>query len=171
MARDRKTGTYSKSSAGKAAKAYQVAMRRRAMSLLMEQGLEQKEVARRLGVSEGTVSGDVAAIKQVVLAEAVVNIERLLAREALALDDDEAALRMVLGEVETVGGVVKGYETLLMIMRRRAELLGLDAQERRKQRELDGNSEGLDELLARLLDDEAGDEGEGEDYTPTQANS
>ena len=52
-------------------------------------------------------------------------------------------------------GVVKGYETLLMIMRRRAELLGLDAQERRKQRELDGNSEGLDELLARVLEDEA----------------
>jgi DNA-binding CsgD family transcriptional regulator len=147
-------GSYSKSSAGKAQKAYRIAMRRRAVSLLMDQGLEQKEIAQRLGVSEGTVSGDVAAIKVEAIREAVAGVERMVAREALALDEDEEALRTMLGEAETAAGVMKGYETVLMIMRRRAELLGLDAQQRRKQKELDGAADDLDALLERVMDDE-----------------
>ena len=160
---DRKGG-YGKSAAGKARKAYQVAMRRRAVSLLMDQGLEQQEIAKRLGVSEGTVSGDVTAIKRAAVAEAVANVTQMVAREALALDEDEAALRGILGEAETVTGVMKGYETVLMIMRRRAELLGLDAQQRRKQQELDGGADELDELLRRVLGEER-DDGNG-DGTP-----
>lgn len=127
------------------------------MSLLLDQGLEQKEIALRLGVSAGTVSGDVAAIKVEAIRAAVANVERMVAREALALDEDEVTLRTMLGEAETVSGTLKGYETVLMIMRRRAELLGLDAQQRRKQQEVDGATDDLDTLLARVLV-----EGEGE---------
>ena len=47
-----------------------------------------------------------------------------------------------------------------MIMRRRAELLGLDAQQRRKERELDHDSSELDDLLARVLANESEKESE-----------
>jgi hypothetical protein len=45
------------------------------------------------------------------------------------------------------------YEAVLSIMRRRADLLGLDAPARRRQAELEGEGDDLDALLARVLRD------------------
>jgi hypothetical protein len=62
--REKRKGTYSKSAAGKARKQWEIVQRRRAVALLLDQGIEQKEISRQLGVSAATVSGDVAALRE-----------------------------------------------------------------------------------------------------------
>ncbi len=128
-------------------------MRRRALAMLLDQGLTQEEAAAELGVSPATISSDVAAIKRSLEAAAAVDVARKVAREAGALDADEAALRALVAEARTPSAIKSMYEAVLSIMRRRADLLGLDAPARRRQAELEGEGDDLDALLARVLRD------------------
>jgi transposase-like protein len=167
MPRGGNTSGYSKSSAGKAAKRWGIANRRRMVALLLNSGLNQAQVAEVLGVSAGTVSEDVAAIEEGLRVSAQTSLAEKMAREEQALVEDEVAVRSEMGEARTTSARLRIHDHVLAIMRRRSELLGLDAQERRKQRELEAGQEGLDELLARVLAEETEQEsGEPVDYTP-----
>ena len=124
--------------------------------MLLDQGLTQEQAAAELGVSPATVSADVAAIKRSLEAAAAVDLERMVAREADALDRDEQALRVLVAEAGTPAAIKGMYEAVLSIMRRRADLLGLDAATRRRQAEVERESDELDALLARVLADLGG---------------
>jgi hypothetical protein len=144
-----------KTSAGKAAKSLEIADRRRRVALMRRLGMEQKAVAEALGVSEATISGDVAAMKEAWAKSAVEDIGEMVAQEQAALDGDEVEFRRLLEGAETAGQKVKVYDTVLSIMRRRAELVGLDSVLRRKQAEMEAGSRGLDALLEEVMREEA----------------
>jgi transposase-like protein len=166
------TKGYSKSSGGKAAKRWDIANRRRMVALLLNSGLNQAQVAEALGVSAGTVSEDGAAIEEGLRQSARLSLAEKMAREEQALVEDEVAVRLEMAEARTTSARLRIHDHVLAIMRRRSELLGLDAQERRKQKEMEAGQEGLDELLARVLagedarEVEESDSSEPEDYTP-----
>jgi hypothetical protein len=141
----------SKTSAGKAAKSLEIADRRRRVALMLRLGMEQRQVAEGLEVSEATISGDVAAMKEAWARSAEEDICEMVAQERAALDGDEVEFRRLLGEAETTGQKVKVYDTVLSIMRRRAELVGLDSVLRRKQAEMETGSRGLDALLEEVM--------------------
>ena len=142
-----------KSSAAKAAARFQIASRRREVAALYRQGLQQKEIAERLGVSEATICADVAHLKSLLTAGSVEDIRETVAEERAALDDDEGAMRELLLQTLSESpnstsqkAVIQSYQMILSIMRRRAALLGLDGAARTQNED---NSE-LDAILARL---------------------
>ncbi len=83
----------SKTVAGKAARARAIAERRRLVALLLRAVMEQQEVARELGVSEATVSGDVEALKEAWARGAAEDIAEMVVQERSALDVDEVRWR------------------------------------------------------------------------------
>jgi DNA-binding CsgD family transcriptional regulator len=117
-------------SARKAQKTTQIADRRRELLLLLRSGLTQAEAAARLGVSEATVSGDVAALRAALRQEAVKELGELVDLECAALDADEAALRAQLGAAADVRTVVLLYQQIGVIQDRRAKWRGFDTPPR-----------------------------------------
>jgi transcriptional regulator with XRE-family HTH domain len=136
----------SKTSGRKAAKQFEIAERRRMVALLVRAGVTQQEVAARLGMSEGTVSGDVAALKEAWARAAQEDVAQMVVEERAALDADEVKWRELMGQAETPTSKARCYDTVLAIMHRRAQLVGLDSVLKRKQAELEAGSRGLDAL-------------------------
>jgi hypothetical protein len=129
------------------------------VALLLNAGCTQAQVADALGVAASTVSEDVAAIEEAMRRSAETGLADKMAREEGALLEDELAVRLELAEADSTSARLRIYDTVLAIMRRRADLLGLDAQQRRKVAEMEAGQQSLDELLLRALGgDELGDE-------------
>jgi DNA-binding CsgD family transcriptional regulator len=152
MADEITTARGPRTSAGKSQARWRIANRRRAVALMLDQGREQKEIAEELGVSEATVSGDVAYLLRSVDALSRASVLDKLRRDEAALLDDELQFRLDLGEAATQSGRIHVSAHILSIMRRRAELLGFDARERRKNVELERSTSELDQLLSQLDD-------------------
>jgi hypothetical protein len=155
-----------KTAAGKAAKGLEIARRRREVALLLRSGLTQQEVAGALGVSEGTVSGDVKVLKEELWREGLLDVEGMVREELAALAADEVALRSGMFDEEKGGKVrLYVYDRVLAVLNRRAQLAGLDSVLRRKQAEMEREGSGLEALLVQVLGEgdvrESGD-GEGE---------
>ena len=123
------------------------------LSLLLEAGYTQQQAAVELSVSEATISSDVNAIIQSLRADTRLTLQQKVERDEQALLIDEALFRSLLSTASTQTAQQRAYETVLSIMRRRSELLGLDATERRKLQEAEGDSEDLDALLRRAFSD------------------
>ena len=136
--------------------------RRRQVALYVRQGLQQQEIAELLGVSDGTVSSDVDALKAMYVSTATQEIAEYVAQERVALDGDEASLRAELVEATSLSARLYIYDRLLAIQRRRSELMGLDSVLRRKNEELRASTNELDDLLRRAVDNsyELVDEGD-----------
>lgn len=134
-------------SAAKAARKLSITDRRRQAALLLRAGLTQHQVAAQLGVSEATISSDVAALKALLQAAAVEDVAEWRARELLALDGDEARLRA--GWEPLAKGGLLVYDRILAIMARRAGLLALDLPARKADPRAGAAAE-LDALLQDL---------------------
>jgi hypothetical protein len=144
-----------KTAAAKAAKSLEIAERRRMLALMLRSGLAQQEAAAVLGVSEATISVDVAALKEAWARDANEAVEEMLRAELQALDADEYRFRSLLGEARSLTAQLRTYETILSIMHRRSQLAGLDSVLRRKQAEQQGDQADLDALLGRVMEDMA----------------
>jgi transposase-like protein len=144
------TRPYPKSPEGKAHKRWEIANRRRAVALLLDTGCTQAGIAEALGVSEGTVSEDKQAIEEGLQEAAEKSLVEKVAREEAALDGDEVALRAELVEAESGAVRLEIYQTILALMRRRSDLVGLSAAERRRLEARDAGA--LDALLRMALE-------------------
>ncbi len=138
-------------SARKARKSFEIADRRRNVVMLLRSGLDQKEIARELGVSEATISADVDAIKAQWSAHSNVEVGDLVRAELDSLDADEQMIRREIREMVRPDHRLAARKLIVQIQNRRAQLLGLDASHRMKQTAQDGGSNELDALLSDVL--------------------
>lgn len=113
--------------ARKAAHRSEQAERRRQVAALHLTRLPQREIGRRLGVSDTTVCRDLAAIRAEWIREARDNVATATLRELASLDADEARWRGKMAAAKDEETQFKCYTLVLKIMERRARLLGLDA--------------------------------------------
>lgn len=104
--------------------------------------ISEREMARKLRVSLGTISHDVAAVRAEWLAHRTTNVEQIASEDLARLERAEAAIW-----TQIEGGKLLAIDRLLAIMERRAKLLGLDAPSKvditHRVREL-AEQEGLD---------------------------
>jgi FixJ family two-component response regulator len=75
-----------------------MAARRQQVAALLHAGFQQCEIAEQLGVSEATVSGDCAVLREQWRVAAAVDYAEVAAAALAALDGDEAGLRELLGQ-------------------------------------------------------------------------
>jgi predicted transcriptional regulator len=141
-----------KTSAEKARRRYNIVERRRQVALYLRQGLQQQEIADLLGVSDATVSSDVDALKAMYVSTATQEVAEYVAQERVALDGDEASLRAELVEATSLSARLAIYDRIIVLMRRRSDLLGLDSVLRRKNEEMRASTNELDDLLRRAVD-------------------
>lgn len=95
----------------------------------------QTQIAEKLGVSQPTVSGDIAAVR----AEVQCDRKALLEREAAALD----GLQQSLAGQNAQAFSLEIIDRILAVMKRRAALHGLDAATRVKLELADATDEDL----------------------------
>jgi DNA-binding CsgD family transcriptional regulator len=146
----KRVGTGGPSPAMRAAKRTEIAHRRRQIQALHLARVPQKEIARRLEISESLVSKDLRKISEEWKAAYVHDMQRLKWRECAALDADEQRVRARIASVPDVpplqgitdaesrqahaqvwDQISRTYcrlqETAIKIMQLRAKLLGLEA--------------------------------------------
>ncbi len=123
----------------------QIEARRRTVSLGLRAGLTRTEVATRLGLTPAAVALEGKAMGAEPAGERGV---RLLEEECAALDADEMSLRLRMLSATTEVALARIYDLVLRIMKRRADLRGLDSTARRK--EGTSASAELDALLNSL---------------------
>lgn len=139
--------------AQRAIKRTEILARRRKVSQLHLSRIPQKEIAKRLEVSEACVSNDLKKVHEAWKTEYTHDAQRLKWRETAALDSDEARIRARLASVPDVpllqaqagaedralhaelwDSVSRTYcrlqETAIKIMTLRAKLLGLEAPQK-----------------------------------------
>lgn len=103
------------------------AERRRQVASMHLARVAQREIARRLSISESAVSKDLKAIRGEWAKEARDNVGTATLRELATLDADEARFRAKMAASKDEEQQVRLYSLILKIMERRARLLGLDA--------------------------------------------
>ena len=147
-----------------AARRLEMAARRRNVATLLLRRISQREIARLLQISTGTVSTDLKAIREEWKAEARVVLEDHIARELAVLNTDEQYWRSQMVTAESMDVRLKMYDRVLKIMDRRADMLGLNAPIRlelaRMEAEKFAREYGLDaaELVAeaqRIMEEHA----------------
>lgn len=116
----------------RSAKKTEVSARRRKVAALHLSRVPQREIAKRLGVSETLISRDLDTIRERWTKEYISDHQKLKLRELAALDQDETRARSRLVNVPDADfkNFVKVQEIVLKIMDRRAKLLGLDAPQK-----------------------------------------
>lgn len=103
----------------------EIANRRRVVATMRLAHLTQEEIAHRLGVSAGTISGDMQAIRQEWAERRRTDYDEWVGEELAKLDRLEQALIP-----KAVQGDPVSVDRVLSVMDRRARLLGLDKPER-----------------------------------------
>lgn len=104
------------------AEALRIEERRKKVSQLYLRHQPQTEIARVLGVTQATISTDLAALREQWKSAGLMNTDEVKQREAVELDEMEA-------EAAVEFSKRKQYEWMdrrLKIKERRAKLLGLD---------------------------------------------
>jgi transcriptional regulator with XRE-family HTH domain len=107
------------------AKLDEIAARRQQVATLRLAHLSQAEIARKLGVSVGTVNADLQAIRQEWAERRRSSFEEWLDEELAKLDRLERALLPL-----ALQGQATAADRVLSVMDRRAKLLGLNKPER-----------------------------------------
>lgn len=112
----------------RAAKRLEIAERRRKIAQMLLARTPQREIARILEVSTGTVSTDLAALRREWAKDALLSLENHIAQELAALNADEGMLRnrMILAG-DNAKLRLETYDRVLRVMERRSKLMGLDA--------------------------------------------
>lgn len=126
---------YAPTPTGKSAARFTIANRRRQVAALVLARVDERTIARTLGVSRGTVAKDKARILVTWREAAERDILDSRAEAAAALDADEVRLRSVFDEVlrgKDVEGALEVYDRILKVADARARLLGLNAPEQRE---------------------------------------
>jgi hypothetical protein len=110
-------------------------------------GFQQRAIAEQLGVSEATVSGDCAVLREQWRVAAAADYAEVAAAALAALDVDEAGLRELLGGNLSPRDRVAVYNQIGLIQERRAKWRGFDSPPR---------AAGMGDLVAvlALLDGE-----------------
>jgi hypothetical protein len=112
---------------GKALLRTKVADRRRQVGRLHLSRVPQRDIARKLGISQATVSADLKLLRADWRHEAKGTIAEASFRELAALDADEATFRAKMAATKEEDLQIRYYQLVLKIMERRARILGLDA--------------------------------------------
>jgi hypothetical protein len=97
-----------------------MAARRQQVAALLHAGFQQCEIAAQLGVSEATVSGDCAVLREQWRVVAAADYADVAAAALAALDVDEAGLRELLGGNLSPRDRVAVYNQIGLIQERRA---------------------------------------------------
>jgi DNA-binding transcriptional ArsR family regulator len=100
-----------------------IAERRKKVSQLYLRHQNQYEIARALGVSQQTVSLDIAALREAWKAEGVTNFDQVKEREAVELDEMEAEAAIQFSRRQNW----EWFDRRIKVKERRARMLGLDA--------------------------------------------
>lgn len=112
----------------RAARRVEIADRRRQMTALLLRRIPQREIARLLKVSTGTVSEDMKAVRREWQVESQTALEHHIAHELAILNNDERELRLAM---LTYGNNIEArlhiYDRVMKVMIERRKLLGLDA--------------------------------------------
>lgn len=122
--------------------------RRAKVSELWTMGLEQWEIADKIGVSEATISRDVAALEEQSSSESVEKRAAYKAHQFGVLRASDRRLAIIIakrGENIPAADLARLTDCRLRIMERIAKLLGLDAPAKT---ELSGPDGGPIELVA-----------------------
>jgi hypothetical protein len=104
--------------------------RRQQVAALLHAGFQQCEIAEQLGVSEATVSGDCAVLREQWRVAAAADYAEVAAAALAALDVDEAGLRELLGGNLSPRDRVAVYNQIGLIQERRAKWRGFDSPQR-----------------------------------------
>lgn len=104
------------------AEAVKIEERRKKVSSLYKRHQSQAEIARVLGVSQQTISVDIAAIRETWKQEGLLNFDEVKQREAAELDEMEAEAAVEFGKRKNW----EWFDRRLKVKERRARLLGLD---------------------------------------------
>lgn len=110
----------------KSKKQAEIAERRRLVAGLYLRHVHQADIARELGVDQGTVSRDITALKEEWRTQALSDVQDRVRQELAELDH----LESLCGERFDSTGQVGWIAQRLAIKERRAKLLGLDAPKR-----------------------------------------
>lgn len=111
----------------RAARKVEIAERRRRITQLLYRRVSQREIARLLNISTGTVSEDMKAVRKEWQAEAVVSLEAHIARELATMDNDEQMLRVEMAAAKNTDQMLRVFDRVLRVQESRRKLLGLDA--------------------------------------------
>jgi hypothetical protein len=107
-----------------------MAERRQQVAALLHAGFQQRAIAEQLGVSEATVSGDCAVLREQWRVAAAADYAEVAAAALAALDVDEAGLRELLGQSLSPRDRVAVYGQIGLIQERRAKWRGFDSPPR-----------------------------------------
>jgi hypothetical protein len=107
-----------------------MAERRQQVAALLHAGFQQCEIAEQVGVSEATVSGDCAVLREQWRVAAAADYAEVAAAALAALDVDEAGLRDLLGQNLSPRDRVAVYGQIGLIQERRAKWRGFDSPPR-----------------------------------------
>lgn len=113
----------------RAARKLEIADRRRQIAGLLLRRVSQREIARALHVSTGTVSEDMKAVRREWIADAQIALEQHIAHELAILNNDELELRteMIQQRKGDFDLYLRTYDRVIRVMIERRKLLGLDA--------------------------------------------
>jgi hypothetical protein len=101
-----------------------MAARRQQVAALLHAGFAQCAIAAQLGVSEATVSGDCAVLREQWRGAAAADYAEVVAAALAALDVDEVGLRELLGQSLSPRDRVAVYGQIGLIQERRAKWRG-----------------------------------------------
>ncbi len=114
---------------------FQIANRRRQVAALVLRRLDERQIAKALGVSRQVVCKDKSVVIERWRASAERDLLDARAEAAAALDSDEQRLRTLYTRLEQrpdIEPALEVYDRILKIQERRAKLLGLDAPEQKE---------------------------------------
>lgn len=110
--------------------------RRPKVAELLLGGLTQRQIAAELGIANGTVANDVAAIRKGWRDQATAIIDEAFERDLLRIEAAIAAIwKMVIGKTKDAAGELKppnlwAVDRLVILLNRKASMLGYDAPAR-----------------------------------------
>lgn len=113
---------------GRSLKQLQLSLRRAKVAELLLKGWKQEEVANFLKVAIGTITSDIAWVRQEWARERVENADLYVRQEVDKLENDEYDIRRRIRALpdNSMELALKAYTHILRIMQRRAKMLGLD---------------------------------------------